>query len=237
MRRKRIAIIAGGILVLVVASLLAAVAFIDVNGYRAQVASLLANRLNREITLGRLSLSLLPLGLRVENAVIGEARAFQTGRPFARMRDLYVSPSLMPLLRGTFELRSVELRQPEIELVRNAAGQWNFATLGGSEKETSQESALVLNRLVVNGGQVAVTDLQRSRASNASGKSSADGRTVYRNIDVQIDDFAPKKAFGIMLAATLPGDGAQRLSIRGRVGPVVPDDVTMTPFEGTAQFD
>ena len=237
MRRKRIAIIAGGILVLLVALALAAVALIDVNGYRGQVASLLANRLNRQITLGRLSLSLFPLGLRVEDAVIGEAPAFNTGRPFARMRDLYVSPSLMPLLRGSFELRAVELRQPEIELVRNAAGQWNFATLGGSEKETSEKSSLVLNRLVVSGGQVAVTDLQRPRASNASGASSADGRTVYRNIDVQIDDFAPKTAFGIMLAATLPGDGAQRLSIRGRVGPVVPDDVTMTPFEGTAQFD
>ena len=237
MRSKRIAIVAGGIVVLLIVAALAAVALIDVNRYRGQVASQLANSLNREITLGRLSLSLLPLGLRVQNVVIGEARAFQTGRPFARVRELYVSPSLMPLLRGSFELRAVELRQPEIELVRGAAGQWNFATLGSNEK-TSDESALVLNRLVVTGGQVAVTNLQKTVGAGASsGASGSDGRAVYRNIDVQLDDFAPKRAFGITLGATLPGSGAQRLSVRGKAGPIARDDVAMTPFEGTAQFD
>ena len=60
---------------------------------------------------------------------------------------------------------------------------------------------------------------------------------MYRNIDVQLDDFAPKRAFGITLGATLPGSGAQRLSVRGKAGPIAKDDVAMTPFEGTAQFD
>ena len=104
MRSKRIAIVAGGIVVLLVVAAVAAVALIDVNRYRGQVASQLANSLNREITLGRLSLSLLPLGLRVQNVVIGEARAFQTGRPFARVRELLRQPE--PDAAAAWQLRA-----------------------------------------------------------------------------------------------------------------------------------
>jgi uncharacterized protein involved in outer membrane biogenesis len=228
MRAKRIAIIGGGICILLIVGLLAAVSLIDVDSYRPQVQSLLRDRLQRDVTIGHIGLSFRPLGVRVQDTVIGEAPAINTGRPFARAREIYVSPSIMPLLRGQFELRAVELRQPEIEIVRGPSGDWNFSSLGGSDSSSS-DSSLVLKHLTIAGGQIGFTDLTRRDAGAA--------RAIYKNIDLDLTDFAPDRKFGLLLAATLPGEGAQRLSLRGTAGPLVKDNASMTPFEGTAQLD
>jgi uncharacterized protein involved in outer membrane biogenesis len=224
--RKRTAIILGIVLVLVVGVVLALPWMVDVNRYHGRVQAELQERLERPVSLGRMHLSLLPLGIRVENAVVGEDPAFQTGRPFAQAEELYVSPRLMPLLRREFELRSVELRRPQIELVRNAQGAWNFATVGGEREPADEEPALVLHNLVVNNGQVAITDLQKRRP-----------RAVYGNIDLRLENYAPGRAFNVLLGATLPGEGAQRISIRGNAGPIVPDEMALTPFEGSLRLD
>lgn len=226
-------IVAGSAVVVLV--LLAGAVFVlarNVDRYRGQVQAVLAERLGRTVSLGRLDLSLMPLGLRVARAAIADDPAFQTARPFAQVEELYLSPRVLPLLRGQFELRSLELRRPVIELVRNAAGTWNMSTLGGKAPGATQ-SALVLNRLIITGGQVAVTDLQRRPGTAAP---RAGQRSVYRNIDVQLDDYAPGKAFDVVLAATLPGAGTQRLSLRGSGGPLAQDDLARTPFDGAVQF-
>ena len=228
MRAKRIAIIGGGLVLLLIAGVVAAVLLIDVDGYRPQVQALLRENLNRDVTIGRMSLSLMPLGVRVHDTVIAEAPDLRTGRPFARAQEVYVSPRVLPLLTGTFELRAVELRAPEIEIVRDRAGTWNFSSLGKDEPSSS-DSSLVLNRLTITGGQIGFTDLTRSGAAAT--------RAVYRNIDLELTDYAPDKAFGLLVAATLPGEGAQRLSLRGTAGPVDKVDASMTPFEGTAELD
>ena len=85
-------------------------------------------------------LSIVPFGVRVENVAIAEDAGFPTGRPFAQANELYVSLRLLPLLRGQVEVRAFELRQPAIELVHNADGAWNFATLGGSGSRPTADS-------------------------------------------------------------------------------------------------
>ena len=42
---------------------------------------------------------------------IGEDASFATGRPFAQVRELYVSPELMPLFSGDVLISSALLRQ------------------------------------------------------------------------------------------------------------------------------
>jgi uncharacterized protein involved in outer membrane biogenesis len=127
MRRRRIAI-AGAALLLVAGIVLALPLIVDVNRYRGRIEAVLRRQLHREATLGAMRLSVVPPGLTVENAVIGEDPAFQTGRPFARIQRLSVRPKLLPLLRGAFELRALELSAPEFEIVRGGNGQWNVAT-------------------------------------------------------------------------------------------------------------
>src|SRR5262249_56438431 len=80
--------------------------------------------------LGEMKLSLFPPSFQVSDPVIAEDKAFDTGRPFATAERLAVSIKFWPLLRKEVDVKSLRLDRPHIELVRNAQGEWNFATLG-----------------------------------------------------------------------------------------------------------
>ena len=220
--RRRAALIGVSVFVLLGVAVLALLR-LDVNRYRGQVQAALAGRLHRQVSIGPMHVSVRPLGIRVDDSVIGEDPTFQTGRPFARADELYVSVSLLALLRGRIELQSLELRQPSIELARNAAGAWNFTSLGGDGR--SQGPAL--QHVVIKGGEVGLTDL-----------AARDGRRlVYQNIDLTLDGYAPGRPFDVVLAVTLPGSGAQRFAMRGEAGPITKDAVAHTPFTGEVEFD
>src|ERR1700757_1123836 len=66
-------IIGVGILVIliVVVGLLTA-SFIDVNHYRPQIESKLRDRLDRQVSLGPMHLSWIPLGFQAQNAIISD---------------------------------------------------------------------------------------------------------------------------------------------------------------------
>src|SRR5688572_1899446 len=214
MYRKRVALISATAIALLIGVLVALPYIVDVNRYRGPIQTALRERLNRPVTVGQMRLSLLPPGLRVADAVVGEEPSLRTGRPFAQVEEIFVSPRLLPLLSGRFELEAVELRRPAIELVRTSSGAWNFSTLGGRTDQPAAESTFVLNRLLISGGRIALTDLRARQP----------GRNVYDRIDVDLRGYARDRAFDLVLAATLPGDGAERLSLRGTAGPVTPGD-------------
>ena len=121
------------LVVIVVVALLALPALINVNQYHDKIQAELQQKLHRQVTLGNMNLKLLPFSIRVADATIGEDPKFNTGRPFASARELAVSVKLLPLLRHEVSVRSVELVDPKIELVRNAQGVWNFASLQGEQ--------------------------------------------------------------------------------------------------------
>jgi uncharacterized protein involved in outer membrane biogenesis len=225
--RRRAALIGAAVLVLLVGVVLALPWLIDVNQYRGRIQSALQDQLGREVSLGDIRLSLLPLGLRVADVIIGEDPAIGTERPFATVEELYVSPRVLPLLTGRFELRAVEIRRPAIELVRTSGDSWNFATLGSSDTPSDGDTSLVLNRLTITSGQVALTDASRPGGT----------RVVYDNIDLELNDFAPNRAFDARLSVTLPGEGTQRVTVNGTGGPLNRDDMMATPFEGTIGVD
>ena len=231
MRRKNVITIAA-VLVLLIAGVVAALPYlIDVNRYRPRLQAALQERLGRAVSLGPMRLRLVPPGLAVQDAVIGEDAAFETGRPFVRIAKLSVGPKLIPLLRGRFELRSVELRDPAIELVRDRSGVWNVSTLRERSAATGSSQAIVLDHLAVTGGMVAVTDHVRAD------RDTAGGRSEYRDIDIEIDDFARDRPFRLLLAARPSSTGGQRVVLRGTAGPLSPDAAVDTPFEGTLTLE
>src|SRR5438874_13817992 len=129
--RKALKILAGLLVVLLIA-LLAAPLFLDVNKYHDRIQAELQKKLGRQVSLGTMHLSLIPFAFKVENAIIAEDASFAKGNNFAEARELYVTAPLMPLLHGDVQIKSLELRQPKIELIRNAEGVWNFSSLMGT---------------------------------------------------------------------------------------------------------
>jgi AsmA protein len=202
MRKLGIAIAV--LLVVVVAVLAIAPKMLNVNHYHDQIQSQLSAKLGRPVTLGAMSLSLLPPKFTVENAAIFEDKKFGSGT-FAQMQSMAVRVKLLPLLHKDVEIQSLTLEHPQVELVRDEQGVWNFSSLGKTSEpaaapsqpatktpakptpaQTSQPSQgtqggqnFELSQLDINDGSVAITDRQKHQA-----------RALYDHIDVTLKDYA-----------------------------------------------
>jgi len=228
--RTRNIIIGIVVLVVLVAALLGIVAS-RVDSYRPRVQAELQKKLDRPVQIGHLGLRLFPLSVRADGVTIGEAPAFPSSRPFATAKALYVSVGLFSLLTGSPEVKDLILDQPQIELMHNKAGVWNFSTIGGPSKPGGSgggggASSVSLNELKITDGQVAITD----QAANQP-------RSVYDHIDLNLTDFAPGKRFGLDVAAHLPGQGKQLLSFKGKVGPLDSANSAATPVDGHVSLE
>jgi len=225
---RKIAIIFGALGAIFILGLAIIWGLADPNRHRERIQAELEKQLNRKVTLGHMSLGLLPLRFQVRTPVIAEDPRFGQ-QPFVQAENLAVRVRLLPLLRGQVEVDSIDLTRPKVELIRARNGEWNFSTLGqqpasaGQPAPTADASSrqFTLNRVTVTDAQVATTDL-RNKA----------GRAVYDHIDLTVLDLAPGKPFTFDLAAHLQGKGAQELRLKGQGGPVAANP-SETPFQGT----
>lgn len=218
--RLRYIVIPAVVLIVVIVAVVAILAS-NVDKYRPRVQAELQRKLDRPVTIGHLSLRLFPLSIRAEDVTVAAGPAFQSPRPFASAKAVYISVGLFSLLGGNPEVKDLILDQPQIELIRNRAGLWNFSTIGGSSNSGSSTSQVSLDELKIQDGQVAITD----EATNQP-------RSAYDHIDLRLTDFTPGKQFGIDADVHLPGPGKQLLSFKGKAGPLQPGNSAATPIDG-----
>ncbi|MGC2697317.1 MAG: AsmA family protein, partial [Candidatus Angelobacter sp.] len=251
-----------GIVVLVIVVLLVGAALlvphlIDINQYHGQIQTQLEKHLGRKVSLGNMSLSLFPPSFQVESATITEDQRFQTGRPFATTDKLAVSVKFWPLLHKEVKVKSLELERPHIELVRDAQGTWNFATLGQEQKPTAAQTQAqtaphpstqptpVAAPTTTTGpqgkqpaGQLTLANLFISDGQIAiTDLQKHQSRAVYDHIDLNVNDFAPEQQFSMKLTAHLPGPGKQAVWLEGKGGPIKQADLINTSFEGTLRLE
>ncbi|HEY1216178.1 MAG TPA: AsmA family protein [Bryobacteraceae bacterium] len=239
---RRIVITVCVIVGIIIILLLALPSILNVNKYRPQIQAELQKKLNRPVTLGELSLRIIPFSIGVNGITIGEAPQFPSSRPFATADKVYASASLLSLLRGAPKLKDVTLDNPQIELIKNAQGVWNYSTIGQSGNAPANAPAqpqptqpqpqpagggeqFTLNELKIADGQVAVTN-QMTRQP----------RSVYKHIDLTVSDFAPNKPFHTDIALQVPGQGTEKVAFSGNVGPLPSGNAAATPITGKLSF-
>src|SRR5262249_27376197 len=215
--RKLIGVVIA-LVVLVIIAVIALPSLVNVNQYHDKIQAELQQKLHRDLKLGDMSLKLIPFSIRVTNVEIGEDSKFNTGSAFASTQQLAVSAKLLPLLRHDIQVNSVELIDPKIELIRNAQGVWNFASLQQPSQETgpnqpaakqpsttkpsptqptsgqakpsqpSSSQAFSLPQLKITNGQVAITDQQKHQS-----------RAVYDHIDLALSNYTAQSPFHLSL--------------------------------------
>jgi uncharacterized protein involved in outer membrane biogenesis len=207
------------------ASLIAFAAIFDVNQYRPTIQSKLEKRLGRSVTLGEMHLGFFPPRFRVQNPAVGDDSRFSPDAPFVKAQEMGVSFKLFPLLHKQIEISSLNLERPSVNLIKNAAGIWNFASLGRlsvSDKPSQPENpsppppeqGFSLEELTISDGQISVLDQQKSKVPS-----------LYDHIDIIVKNFSRDKPFNVDAAAHMAGQGSQQARLQG--------NPAATPFRGT----
>jgi len=223
---RRLGIIAGVIFLVIVVMVAIFAATFDVNKYRGTIQTQLENRLGRHVLLGDMGLNLFPPRFRVQNLSIADDPQFSPDAPFIKAQQLDISVQLRPLLNKQFEIDSLNLQRPSVNLIKNSAGVWNFASLGhGDQPQSSTDRRFSLGKLMIQDGQISLLDQQQSKTP-----------TLYDHIDITLTNFAPNEPFKVDAAAHMAGTGSQEVRIQGEGGPLVREQPAATPFHGTVNL-
>jgi len=215
-----------GIVVVVLLLIAIALPFlINVNSFRPKLESELTEALDREVKVGNLSLSILSGSVSAEDLSIADDPAFSKDA-FIRAKSLKVGVEVMPLIFSKkLHVTDITLDKPEIALLRDAAGKWNFSSLGSKSaaapKPASGPSStpdLSVSKLDVKDGRLSVN------RANSSIKPH-----VYDNVDISVRDFSPTSQFPFTISANLPAGGTAKLD--GKAGPINSSDVAASPIE------
>src|SRR5882757_6392553 len=123
-----ILIVAGVILVLLVV----APFLIPVNQFKPPIEAKASEALGRKVEMGNLSLSLWSGSLSAENLVVGDDPKFSQS-PFLTAKKINVGVEVMPLIFSrTLNITSISIKNPQVTLLHNASGQWNYSSIGGT---------------------------------------------------------------------------------------------------------
>ncbi len=213
------------IVVALIVVVLVAPFLIPVNQFRPTIESKVSAALGRKVELGSLSLSLLSGSLSAENLSIGDDPQFSTA-PFLTAKSLKVGVEIMPLIfKKTINVTGVTIDTPQVSLIRNAAGKWNYASLGASSAPSSTPS----------GGpsapppEFSVKKVELKDGSIVIGSTVSKKQSNYAHVDVTVTDFSMTSKFPITVTADLPAGGKFKLD--GSAGPIDQGDASMTPVE------
>src|SRR5579863_7477705 len=131
-----------GIVVVVLILLVAIAPFlIPVNHFRPEIEQKASAALGRKVEVGNLSLSLFSGSLGADNLSIADDPKFSSA-PFLTAKSLKVGVEMKPLIFSkTLNVTDVVIDSPQVSLIRNAAGDWNYSTFGASPERAQAQSA------------------------------------------------------------------------------------------------
>lgn len=219
-------LILSGVLGLIIIALLIIPFLIDINTYRGQIITQLEDRLGRKVSLGNLSLKIFPsIKVGVEQASIGENPEFAGGE-FIKAKSIRLQMGLMSLLGGNPQVEGIELVEPEVTLIKDKAGKWNWATLKPLQEPSTDKEMAPFDLLVENG-----------RFTLVDRNSVPESVSKYTGVNVALDDFSSKNAFDFSVGMTMPGDQAGQLKVVGTAGPLDTANTTNTPIDARITMD
>src|SRR5262249_44936859 len=124
--------IVGIVVVVLIVIVLVAPFLIPVNQFRPTIEAKASAALGRKVEVGNLSFSLFSGALGADNLSIADDPKYSKSA-FLTAKSVNVGVEIMPLiLSKTLNVTEIVIDSPQVSLIRDAAGEWNYSSLGGS---------------------------------------------------------------------------------------------------------
>ena len=222
---KKVLTIVGVIVAVLLLVILILPSLIDANRYKPEIQAKLGTALGRNVQIGNIKLSIFSGGVVVDDVAISDDPAFSHSQ-FLAAKELTVGVHLIPLIFSKqLEIESITIKDPQVTLLRNNAGVWNYSSMGGSSKTEAKtpSSAPSANSLSV--GKIEITNGKIS-VGNVGSKAKP---LIYQDVNLTVTDLSYTSQFPFKLSAKDPGNGA--LKVEGKAGPVDQTDASLTPLD------
>jgi len=226
------------VVILMVAAALAAV-YLPLTPFKSPLESRLSDMLGRKVTIDSLHLSLTngPC-FAITGMTALESHAYGDG-VLLRADDVRAGFDVVEFLRTRrIVLKSLTIRSPQIRLVKNAEGLWNWTTLGRQSAEQAGASAIAFRAVnalstipILISGDVTAAKLNDIRIENAFVKlidvnGPGAKETLYKNITLNAS-LTPSSAEGPVGSSAIKGEFTARSE----------EDGEAEMFKATLPFD
>ena len=227
----------GGIVVLAVLAALLLPTIVNLDRYRAVLASRVSKAVGREVTLGSLRVDLWRgIGAEARGIQIAQAPGFGS-EPFLTADALRVRVQLLPLLRGQVKVSTAVLEHPRIRLLHARDGAWSVDDLMKAHPPPPPPKppaeavrpergplmgGLLLNQVAVNNGEVTLLDQARSPGL----------MLTLTDLNLTVRQASVSDPLEVRSRARIGGVGTGRIESAGRISLTDPDvpalDMTVT---------
>jgi AsmA protein len=232
-RLLKISAIVVGVLILIV---LAIPLFVNVDSFRPQIEEKLSAALGRSVHIGKISASLLSGGAEASDISISDDPAFNKG-PFLQASSLAIGLKWIPLIFSRqIQVSSLTIKSPDIVLLKNNAGKWNYSSLGNSGKAAPEQKSAPASQQSPTDLSVGKFQIQdgKIRVGHSSGHT-AGKEQVYEKVNVLARNISADSIIPFTLSAVTPGGGA--LEVEGQAGPLNHQDSAKTPLEAKVNLE
>lgn len=247
--RKPLAIVAI-VIAIILLILIITPFFINADRFRPEIQEVLSEKLGRNVQLGHIRVSLFSGDLSADQISISDDPAYSK-EPFLTAKSLSIGVDVIPLIFSRdLRVHSLTFNNPHLQLLRSAAGEWNFATLGApapAKSAKGNEGAGFLPVSLKFGADRAqgrsaaaaalnsfsVDQMKISNGTVVLGRAGQSTAPAYQEVSLSAQDISQTAAFPFQFEAKTPGGG--RISLAGTVGPIGANDGEHIPFEGEAK--
>ncbi|MGA8143252.1 MAG: AsmA family protein [Candidatus Acidiferrales bacterium] len=224
---KKILIIVGAVVALLLIVILILPSLIDANRFKPEIQGQLGTALGRNVQIGNIKLSIFSGGVVVNDVSISDDPAFSKSQ-FLTAKELTVGVHLIPLIFSKqLEVESITVSKPEVSLLRNSAGVWNYSSMGGTASKAAAKPA---NEPKSASGSLSVGKIEISDGKISVGTAGSRGAPlIYQDVNLTASDLSYTTQFPFKLSAKDPANGA--LKVEGKAGPIDQADASLTPLD------
>ncbi|MBW2433851.1 MAG: AsmA family protein [Deltaproteobacteria bacterium] len=219
-------IICVGLVVLVIATLLIAPAFIDIRDYKPEIEKLITDKTGRPFSIGDdLSLSLFPwAGVSFSDAQLGNVSGFAE-KEFVSVKSFEVRVKLLPLISKNIQVKRFILNEPSITLVKNKDGRVNWDPIVPAADKTAAPKKKETSEAPSAGAGLPIKDLTVGECILKNGSAyyidhSAQTRKEITAVNLNLQNVSLDRPITLSFAAQLD---KQPITMDGTIGPVGKD--------------
>ena len=182
-RKKKIFVIAGGVVLAIIVLVLLALLF-GHKALKSRIEATASKALGMDVHVhGAVSVSFFP----AFGASLGDISVTNGGADVATVAGMKMGLKLLPLITGRVRISRIELVKPAVSILRQKDGALNIVM----PKGTGSGDRIALSKLVISQGSYLFTDLKTG------------GGTVLEGLDITVEDFSAGPTPGMDRLKTL----------------------------------